>query len=201
MIIKDEGPKFTPTPEGLHIATCVQIADIGPQESTFQGETKTQRKIILVFELPTIRREWEKDGVKHEGPSQISGTYTISLHEKSNLRKLLAGWRGRDFNPEEMGGFDIEQCLGTQCQILVKHEHKNDRTYANIESAIKYTGEKLEPEAELVCYDSNSHDETKFKKLHPWIQKKVILPDGSYALKEGDNASSTQDLAEDDIPF
>ena len=39
----------------------------------------------------------------------ISATYTLSLGERSNLRKMLESWRSRAFTPEELQGFDLEK--------------------------------------------------------------------------------------------
>jgi hypothetical protein len=86
---------YTPCPAGTYPARCILVADLGTQETDYQGETKHAHKVLLQFEIcdDEIRRD--------DGEAFIlSKRYTASLHEKASLRKDLASWRGRDFTPE-----------------------------------------------------------------------------------------------------
>ena len=42
---------YTPAPEGVHDAVCCDVADLGIVETTWQGETKSQHKVRLVWQL------------------------------------------------------------------------------------------------------------------------------------------------------
>src|SRR5262245_56409373 len=46
------GGDFERAPEGTHLATCYMLADIGTQATTYQGQEKHQKKIIIGWELP-----------------------------------------------------------------------------------------------------------------------------------------------------
>jgi len=124
-----ESKSYTPAPAGSHIATCTAVIDLGTQEVNFSGETKRQRKLMLTFELN------EEAGLRDDGKRYaISKRYTASLHEKSSLRKDLIAWRGRDFTPAELEGFEVNNVAGKTCMISVAHVETGASTYANIVS-------------------------------------------------------------------
>ena len=113
-----------PIPPGVHAALCYGVIDLGTQPNRkFGGE---HRQVLLQWELPACRGEFEKDGDLRDLPRAISRRYTLSLDEKSNLRRELESWRGRKFTDEELSGFDLQNLLGANCQIQVVHQTKLD---------------------------------------------------------------------------
>ena len=169
---KTGGSKFEPIEEGLYPALCVSIAGIGVQETPWGDK----EKLVMTFEIPSIEREWEKDGEVTKGRAHISSTFTCSLASKAKLREILESWRGQAFTPEELKGFDLSAILGKSCQVLIKHTHKDDKTYANIREVLKYSGDPLTTDTPLVNYDPMNHDNEEFQKLPEWIQGKVVAP-------------------------
>src|SRR5689334_864018 len=107
------GGNFTPAPEGIHSAVCVDILDLGILPITFQGETKMQHKVRIFWQIDEERA----DGNPHE----VMNEYTLSLNEKAKLRQHLETWRGRKFTEQELEGFDIEVLLGKPCQLQIMH--------------------------------------------------------------------------------
>uniref|UniRef100_A0A6M3MAX6 Uncharacterized protein n=1 Tax=viral metagenome TaxID=1070528 RepID=A0A6M3MAX6_9ZZZZ len=139
-----EGGDFAPVPPGTHQAVCQSVHDLGIQETTFQGETKRAHKIVIVWEI----NERIKDGKFVGERFVVSKRYTLSLHEKSTLRKDLVSWRGRDFTEEELGTFDLEKLVGVNCLLSIAQNEKDGKKYTNVASimgAAKGT-EKLIPE-------------------------------------------------------
>jgi hypothetical protein len=66
-------------------------------------------------------------------PMSISKNYTLSLDEKATLRKDLQSWRGRDFSPEELRGFELKNILGAWAMISVaKVIGNNNKEYTNV---------------------------------------------------------------------
>jgi len=131
IIAADSGGKdFTPAPEGLHSAVCVDVVDLGLQPNTFNPE-KPQHKIRIVWQIEEI-------DLANGKRFQVSQMYTLSLHEKASLRKDLEGWRARKFSAEESKGFDVEKLLGVPCQVQVIHNvsEKNGKTYANVQTIV-----------------------------------------------------------------
>ena len=67
------GGDFKRAPAGSHIAVCNLVVDCGLQPGS-QMYPKPQRKIYVRFEIPSERVEYERDGVKREGPLTIGAT-------------------------------------------------------------------------------------------------------------------------------
>ena len=61
-----------------------------------------------------------------------SKNFTACLHEKSNFRKFLRPWFGRDLTSEELASFDTESLIGQTAHLVVVHVHKDSGTYAQI---------------------------------------------------------------------
>ena len=159
LIAKDKGGgDFTPIPEDLHLAVCYGIWDLGTQFS--ERWQKSSHKVVIVWEIPGCRGEFERDGKKMNLPRAISKQYRLSLHKKADLRKDLESWRGKKFSDEELRGFDLKKLLGKPCQIQVLHNKVEDKIYANIAAITKApSGMKLTPENPLTFFSfEESHD-------------------------------------------
>lgn len=166
LLAKEEGgSSFEPVPEGLHRAICYAVYDVGTQFS--ERFNSYARKIFVIWELPDLRIEI--DG--NDKPMAISKQYTLSLHEKSNLRQDLEGWRGKSFTDQELAGFDVLKLLGVNCQIQVIHKKGEKRTYANIKTILPLPKDKWkEPENKI---NSFSFDDSKNipEEMPDWIFK------------------------------
>lgn len=104
------------------MARCYQMLHIGTVTEYIMGAPKTLNKVRIGWELPTERRTFKAEN--GEQPFVISQEYTLSMHEKSNLRKILASWRGKDFTDKEAESFDITKLLGQPCMINIIHKPK-----------------------------------------------------------------------------
>lgn len=145
-IATNDGGNFEMTPEGVHIARCYRMVDLGTQESEFQGQKKTQRKIMIGWEL--LGDDRMADG----NTFAISKRYTLSMHEKAQLRRDLEAWRGRAFTREEEAQFDVSRVLGTYCMLNIMHEERNGKTYANIASIMPLPKGMPKPASPNPCY-------------------------------------------------
>lgn len=123
------GADFDPIPSGAHQAVCYGIVDAGTQKSS-NPQYKASRKLVMLFELPHERGNFGEG--KENQPRGISSTYTQSLSERANLRRILESWRGKAFTEQELEGFDPKVLIGVNCQLNIVHEKKGDKTYANI---------------------------------------------------------------------
>lgn len=114
-------------PEGNHIATCIGMIQIGTVTSNIQGAMKSLHKVRITWEFPDEKRVY--DETKGEQPMVFSKEFTLSLSDKSNLRKILESWRGAAFTAEEAAGFDITKLVGAPCMINIIHKaSKTDPT-------------------------------------------------------------------------
>lgn len=117
-------------PSGNYVARCYRMIHIGTNYDTMYDKNKDE--IRITWELPTETRVF--DEAKGEQPMVIDGRYTLSMHEKSNLRKMLESWRGAKFTDAQAEDFDITKLIGVPCMLNVIHNTKEERTYANIGS-------------------------------------------------------------------
>ncbi len=172
MIVAKEssGQSFEPITQGVHMATCIMVIDLGEQYS--QQYDKTQRKIMLTFEVHDETVEINGE----DKPRNISKEYTLSLGEKSNLRKDLESWRGKKFTETELQGFSLDKVLGVSCQLNILHTDRGNNVYANVASIIPLPkGMAMFPVVgEKVVFDLDAPEiEETMKKLPEWIQKKI----------------------------
>lgn len=170
---KNQGPSYPPVDAGTHHAVCYSIVDIGTQYNP--KFDSSARKVVITWELPGVRMDIEKDGDTKNLPRVISKTYTLSLHEKSNLIKDLTSWRGKGFTELELAGFDVRKLIKANCLVQVIHT-QGDKTYANVATVAKLMAgmDKKEPENPTVVYDMGT-DGTTFPETMPdWIRRKIM---------------------------
>ena len=135
MKIKANNNDFEPCPEFTGKAVCVDVTPLRKQQSQY-GERNVFK---LVFETDTEK----EDG----SPFCVwSPNFTPTLNEKASLRKFLRGWFGRDLSAAELEDFDTETLIGKPAQLVVVHEHKDGKVYANIAACTPdKSGEPLKP--------------------------------------------------------
>ena len=131
---------YTPAPEGVHDAVCCDVADLGIVETTWQGETKQQHKVRIVWQLAAKMEDGR--------PFSIGRRYGLTLHEKSSLFKDLKTWFGKA--PPD--NFDLEKLIGQNCQIVVTHNERDGTTYANVQSVLKAGKAKLKVDPDFVRF-------------------------------------------------
>lgn len=132
IVFENSTSTFTPPDAGTYTAVMRAMIDLGTQSSTFEGEAKSARKIMLKFEI-TDSDNRRSDGTAHT----VSKRFTASLHERAALRKFLEAWRGRPFTPEELKGFDLAKLLGLPCLLGIVHQERDGKTFAGISSCMK----------------------------------------------------------------
>ncbi len=198
------GGDFEQAPVGTHIARCIRLIDIGTQFGEYQGKPNALRKVVVTWELPSaLMTEGEYAGK----PFLVNKWYTASLGEKANLRKDLVNWRGRDFTPEELTGFESKKMLGATCMLSLT---TNDKGKVRVTGVMKLPqGTQCSAQINPSLYFSLERDEfsqpvfdglsefwrTEIQKSPEWadLQGKPgpIKASGARALAE----------MEDDIPF
>lgn len=129
MILTDNAKEYTKHPEGEFVAVCVDIVDLGLEDTLYGPKPKVR----VVFETEaTIEKEI--NGQRVLVPATISRKFTASLNEKAPLRAFLEAWRGRKFTAAEAKAFDAEQLLGAPAYLNVTWEWSKDgqKQYDNI---------------------------------------------------------------------
>jgi hypothetical protein len=211
LIAKEKtGLTIEPIAPGVYVAVCYGLIDLGTHlNPTFGNES---HKVLIQWEIPEVRGEFERDGQKVSLPRAISKRFTLSLSEKANLRKDLESWRGRKFTAQELAGFDLRALVGAACQLQIVHEtNKEGRTFATIAAimALPKGTPRPQPENTPVFF---SFAEAGAKPVLPnglpeWVGKiimeskewrasgtggPVLVPAGSYGAADNDTG---------DVPF
>jgi hypothetical protein len=128
-ITASAGAKFEVCPAGSFAAVCCDVVDMGIVKTNYSGKEKKQHK---------IRIGWQVNEDRNDGkPFIVWKRYTLSLHEKSALRKDLEPWRGRPFTEEELQGFDVETVIGAPCMIAVVQNAAGGNVYANVSGIMR----------------------------------------------------------------
>jgi hypothetical protein len=141
LIVKETGGNFEQVKAGIYKFVCSGVWDIGIQVSEYMGETKRRHQVVLRFELDAKIQSGEFAGKRYT----MNKFYTLSLNEKSTLRKDLESWRGRAFTAEELKGFDLEKIIGVCGLINVVINEKGKSVIAAI-MGLQHGDNKILPE-------------------------------------------------------
>lgn len=199
------GSNFKRVPSGAFIGRCYSLIDLGTQHTDGQYGPKDQHKIQIGWELFGEDDEGNQLTVEYEGttmPMTIKKSYTVSLHEKSGLRRDLASWRGRDFTDEEAKAFDISKLLGAYCMVNVTTSENNGKTYSNVGGLTKLPtalkDAKPAPVHGNILFDMDNPDMALFAGFHEKLQEAIKrAPEW-----KGSKAAATSDYDEESaIPF
>lgn len=202
------------TPEGTHVAICYSMIDLGTKEEDYEGQTKKQHKARLEWELPGETFTYTKDDVEHTGAARIGKDYTLSMNEKSNLRKDLTSWRGQAFTEDQAKSFDITVLIGKPCLITITHSTtKAGKKYAKISGiANMVKGMEIPKQInENFLFEFDNYSEEKFAMIPKWIQDLIKESDEYKAIHPtpvpgtgGDAAPTPVEAPKednDDLPF
>lgn len=209
LIAKASGGSIAPQlEEGVYTGVCTRLIDLGEQFNEKFGKINHRVKI-----------GWDIAGEKIQltDGTEVNRTmykeYTLSLHDRSGLRRDLQSWRGKSFTQEELDGFDLKQILGVPCQIQIIH---NDKGYADISAIMAMPKGIPKPLGEYpqIYFDlDDSVTFSEYEGLPDWIKDSiknaVKLSEtqfGKYLSEKGEIVPYTDgytdmDANEDDLPF
>jgi len=174
---------FTPHPDsnGEYVkAVLVDITDLKKRVTQY-GEKDEFR---LVFETEVMDTENDRRFCIW------SRGYTPSLNEKAAVRKDLKRLMGRELTTAELSEFDVESLIGFGVKLIIQHETKDDRTYANIsfmvpdkEKALKPSGKyKRIKDREDKSASADSEDEADEPAASGW--EAVVVHVGKHKGKK-----------------
>ena len=185
---------------GVHNVVCCQIVDFGTHEKEWQGKVVGKaNKVNLGFEFVDVTLE--SDGETYHPIWGI--VETNSLGKKANLRKLLEGWRGKQFTDEELKGFDLEKLLGLSCQLIIQPNSKGNPKVAAITKVPAQFQGNREPKAFFFDEDFNGYLP---EWIPEWMQEIIHNSDEWLCLNEQESEPSEpayqhEENMDDDIPF
>jgi len=203
------GGNFKRVPQGVFVGRCYSLVDLGTQHTSGQYGDKFQHKIKISWELFGEEDDGTPLTIDVDGkmmPLTISKSYTVSLHEKSSLRRDLAAWRGKDFTDDEAQAFDVSKLIGAYCMINVTESTTNGKTYSNVAGITPLPGAlknaKPEPVHANVKFDLDAPDMKVFATFHEKLQE-AIKRSPEWAKSQGVEYNPTNDGFSDmeDTPF
>jgi len=133
---------FTPHPETE-----------GPIKGVLVDVTEPKKRMTQYGEKDEFRLVFETECMDEENDRRFciwSRGYTPSLNEKAALRKDLKKMMGRELTQLELDEFDLEGLIGHGVKLIIQHEHKDDKTYANISFIAPDKDEALKPSGKYI---------------------------------------------------
>jgi hypothetical protein len=174
---ENQRPKRDPIPAGTHHAICYGVVDIGTQREVWDGNEKLKRKVNFLFEIPSERIQIEKDGKRIDLPRGTHKKFTNTLSDKSDLYKNLVSWRGAQFTPEQLKGFDLFTVIGANCLLQMVAGTAKDGsaiTYVNGIMGLPKGMPKLKSENKHVMYSIDENGLNIPDGVPDWM-KKIIM--------------------------
>jgi len=198
MIAKESGGgDFKTVEPGTYVARCYKLIDLGTQEGSFEGKPVFKRELVIGWEFPT---ELMDDGK----PYVTSQFYTLSLSDKSKLRPLLVSWRGRDFTPEELAGFQMKNILGAPCQLSMVANKKGKSVVSSASALMKglKCPEQMN-ESVFLSLEAEEFNQTTLDSLGDFFKNKIVASPEYLALQGAPVIQRDEPAVvdEEDIPF
>jgi hypothetical protein len=195
------GGDFQDPPVGTHIARCIRLIDLGTQKGEYQGRPNIRRQNVITWELPT---ELMESGEAAGKPFIVSKFYTTNLNEKSNLYADLVNWRGKEFTPDELKGFDEKNLLDKVCLLSLTENDKGKVRATGIMRLHK--GAECPARVNDLIYFSlepGRFDRNVYENLSEWF-KTAISTTPEWAELNGKGPAKVRGPVDDfdsDIPF
>lgn len=160
------GKEYEQVKPGTYGAALYRIIDIGTQVSDYEGDKKSSRQAVFTWEL----NEKMGDGRNFS----VSAFYTISAHEKANLRKVISAWTSRTMTDAEAKAFDLSSLLGQNCLLSVGTNQKGKTKVVGVTALPK--GMPLTTLSNPTSiFDLDAFDAQAFATLPEWAQAKIKL--------------------------
>jgi len=170
---------FTPHPE-----------TDGPIKAVLVDVTELKKRMTQYGEKDEFRLVFETEVIDEENDRRFciwSRGYTPSLNEKAALRKDLKKMMGRDLTQLELDEFDLEALIGHGVKLIIQHETKDDRTYANISFMSPDKDKALKPSGKYIRVrdrDTDAPTEQTEAKAEESGWESVVVHVGKYKGKK-----------------
>ncbi len=175
------GGTFTPHPAGQFPARCVDVVDLGWQETKFGWKYRIRFSFFC--------GEWierEIDGETMRLPMTVNYTCTASTHEKANMRIFLESWRGKVFTQDEVELFDAERVLDAPAFVSIVHNITDAATYANIRTIMPLPKGMTAPGAPADYQRACEREDWTGPAPHPEMSEKPTDDERSFTEPDDD---------------
>jgi hypothetical protein len=177
----DKGPKVLPR-EGITLAVCYAIIDLGTQTKQFPGKPATTQQLLQFgFEIPSQLHTFDEK--KGPQPLAVFQEYSYTCTDRSKLPKVLKSWGALKTELQEITPELLQKYLGAPCMITIEYSKPNaaGKQYANIQgNGLGITRRMQEfvvptnyPKNELLFLNLDDFNWNTFSKLAPFLQEKI----------------------------
>ena len=195
IVSANEGGSYKPIEDGTYVAHCYGLVDIGDVYS--EKFDKCSPKFMILWELVGAGTV-NVDG--NEVNRTISNSYSKSLSPKSNLRKDLRAWRGREFTEEELKAFNMANILEKPCQLQIINQTSNGKTYSNIAAIMNLPKgmPKPEPTCKTVYWDFEDSEigDEAWQTIPGWVRSLIENNETYQYITTGNPGHLSQDRIE-----
>lgn len=179
------GTKIDPVPGGTYIGRCFSMIHIGTVLENIQNKGEQWvNKVQITFELPTETHVFdEKRGAE---PRVVGKEFTLSMNEKSNLRKFLTNWRGKPFTEADAEAFDITKLLSIDCMLtIINKTSAKGNIYSEITAAAQTIKGMTVPDQVNPNFEFNYSDKLEnFGNVPKFLREKIMKSKEWTALSE-----------------
>lgn len=133
IVARGSESKFKPHPDGQFVGQCVDMIDLGEHVHSFAGDDQyIEQRCAIVY----------RTGQKNPDTGDyidVNKEFTVSMGERSNLRKHLEQWRGKAYTPEQVkAGVQLDRLTGNHALLTIaqKPNKAGTRTYAEITACV-----------------------------------------------------------------
>jgi len=188
---ENKGGDFDKVPCGAQHAIASKLYDLGWQPG-YQGGRPTHQ-IVVLFELCKRMTKGDFAGQRFRVTQQYNATLG-SEDKPSKLRTHLVSWKGKEFTPEQVAGFDLRGILGKHCTLsLIETKKADGKTFAKIVGIMP----RMQGTEDM-------KDEAPVDFIPEWVQKRqqqqLMAPPTDEAHTSPAAGAPATDF-EDDIPF
>ena len=173
--------KFQLPAVGVQTGVVRDVIDLGLQTTTFNGQTKIQQKLFVIFELPDTKTSTGQR-------STISKFFTNSAHPKSELKPFKDAVMKRKLTIPEAANLSVGDLVGKTVDILVEHVAKQDGSVnAKITKFIP-TAKSVALDGKSIVFDTSKPDEAVFNQISEGIRKMIKIPVSLSDINQGDES-------------
>lgn len=191
--ITAKGSKPFPVhPVGSFPAQCVDVIDLGEAVEQYQNKpAHLAHKCLIIWSTGILNPETGK-------PFDVRVEYSVSMGDKANLRKMLEGWRGQPYTPEQLkDGAPLHKLEGVWCQLTIAHTtSKGGNTYAKVMSVAPLHQDIRRPD--LPPY---TRDEYWAKKRDEYAQAAAKFREANGGFNSPTPPPDSLNGEDDDLPF
>lgn len=190
----DTNKKYKQASIGTHTGVCYMVVDIGTQKTSFEGEEKEVRQVIIGWELPDEKTDEGK-------PLSIFKTYTLSFNEKASLAIAYKAW----MKEPDAKKFNLSKLIGSGCNLTIGRTSGDNAKVTGV-SALKAKEKVPELTVGKIEFDLRAPDPLALDYLPKFIVEKIEASPEWAAYKNGEvpiakEKPAKPDELDDSIPF